>query len=98
MEKPLPQAFKLAAPDDSMAPRLRAGQIVEFETGIDPRPGDGVLVADSDNKPYIRLFVEGRQGHWEAHAVAPGYRVMERDADGLKILAVLMSVPTPRWG
>jgi len=97
MRGTLPAAFKVAAPDDSMAPRLRTGQLVEFETGREPRPGDGVLVADNEEKPYIRLYVEGRQGQWEAHALKEGYRPLESDRDGLKLLAVLVAVHA-RWG
>lgn len=56
-----------------------------------------MLVSDNEGKPYIRLYVEGRQGHWEAHAVAPGYGPMEKEADGLTLLAVLVGVHA-RWG
>lgn len=94
---PLPKAFKVAAPDDSMAPRLRTGQLVEFETGLDPRPGDGVLVSDGEGVRYIRLYRQGRHGHWEALADNPGYQPLSSERDSLTVLAVLISV-NARWG
>lgn len=90
----LPKAFKAAAPDDSMAPRLKAGQIVEFEVGLELRPGDGVLVKDSDGKTCIRRC-RRVQGEWQAYA---------EDADNHlpfligpdQLLAVLVGVHA-RW-
>lgn len=97
MTRELPQTFKVAAPDDAMAPRLRSGQRAEFERGLEPRPGDGVLVADADGAAYIRIYRQGRQGRWEAHTENSAYRTLDSELDGLKVLAVLVSVQA-RWG
>jgi transcriptional regulator with XRE-family HTH domain len=91
----LPKAFKVAAHDDSMSPRLKAGQLAEFETGLEIRPGDGVLVTDTDGEPCIRRCRKVR-GQWEAYA---------EDADNhlpfpiepSQVLAVLVGVHA-RWG
>lgn len=95
--KILPKAFKVAAPDDSMAPRLKAGQLAEFETGLEHQPGDGVLVRDSAGECYIRRCRRIRGG-WEAYAedsdVHQPISIVAGQAD---IVAVLVGVHA-RWG
>jgi transcriptional regulator with XRE-family HTH domain len=95
--KTLPKAFKVAAPDDSMSPRLRKGQLAEFETGLEYRPGDGVLVKDPRGVCYIRRCRQTRGG-WEAYAedseVFPPLPIGD---DGLDVLAVMVGVHA-RWG
>lgn len=97
--KDLPTLFSVAMNDDSMAPRVRAGDKLVFNTSIanNPRPGDGVLVKDMADEVYFRLFRSGRQGHWEAHAMNPAYAALDSERDGLRILAVLTAVEA-RWG
>jgi len=96
MNAPLPRVFKVALPDNAMAPRAPAGAMVEFTTGIDPRPGDGVLITDQAGNVYFREFRERRIGAWEAHALNPTYGPLDSMADGLKVVAVLTGVST-RW-
>jgi hypothetical protein len=93
----LPKAFKVAAPDDSMSPRLKQGQLAEFETGREYRPGDGVLVRDAAGDCHIRRCRKAHGG-WEAYAedekvhlplpIGPGHA---------EVLAVLVGVHA-RWG
>lgn len=92
---PLPKTFKVAAPDDSMAPRLKAGQFAEFEVGLEPRPGDGVLVKDTEGQPCIRRCRRVR-GEWEAYAEDSSNHLPFLIGPG-QLLAVLVSVHT-RWG
>jgi len=93
---PLPTVFKLSAPDTSMAPKVPQGTIVEFTRGLEPRPGDGVLVRDSLGHHFFRQFREKRPGHWEAHAVNEAYRPMDSKDDNLSVVAVLTAV-AGRW-
>lgn len=97
MNKDLPPRFRVAAPDDSMAPRVRAGEVLEFQTGLPARPGDGVLVQDDAGHFYFRLYRERRPGHWEAHAISDAYQALDSQRDGLRVLAVLTAV-YQRWG
>lgn len=97
MHKDLPQKFRVAAPDDSMAPRVRAGELLEFDTSLTPRPGDGVLVADDAGRCYFRTFREGRLGQWEAVAENRAFRELDSERDGLRVLAVMTAV-FQRWG
>ena len=93
--KTLPQAFKVAAQDDSMSPRLKVGQIVEFEVGLDLRPGDGVLVRDEEGEPCIRRCRRVR-GEWEAYA-EDGNNHLPFMIGPNQLLAVLVGVHA-RWG
>lgn len=91
-----PQVFKLSAPDTSMAPKVTAGTLVEFDRSLTPRPGDGVLVRDRDGHHYLRVFREKRPGHWEAYAINDAYSPLDSQADGLSVVAVLTAV-AGRW-
>lgn len=95
--KTLPKAFKVAAPDDSMSPRLKAGQLAEFETGLEHRPGDGVLVRDVSGDCYIRRCRKVR-GEWEAYAEDSTVHLpIAIIAGQAEIIAVLVGVHA-RWG
>lgn len=89
--------LRVAAPDNSMAPRVRAGELLEFQTGLPPRPGDGVLVQDDVGNFYFRLYRERTPGHWEAHATSDAYQTLDSQRDGLRVLGVLTAV-FQRWG
>lgn len=95
--KTLPEAFKVAAPDDSMSPRVKMGQLVEFETGLDHRAGDGILVRDAEGELCIRRCRKVR-GEWEAYAedsvVHPAFAIGPGQGE---ILAILVGVHA-RWG
>jgi transcriptional regulator with XRE-family HTH domain len=95
MKAKLPEAFKVAAPDDSMAPRLKAGQIAEFEVGLELRPGDGVLVRDAEGEPCIRRC-RRVQGEWQAYA-EDGDNHLPFMIGPDQLLAVLVGVHA-RWG
>lgn len=92
----LPPVFKVAAPDDALLPTLRAGQHVELTTGITPRPGDGILVADANGNWYLRLYRERRRGEWIAHATNEAFEPLESIRDGLVVLAVVTATEG-RW-
>lgn len=93
----LPPLFRVAAPDDAMAPRVRAGQLVEFDRDAAPRPGDGVLVIDADGRPYFRVYRLRRPGHWEAQALNDAYSPLDSQRDQLQVAGVLTAV-FARWG
>lgn len=92
----LPDVFKLAAPDTSMAPKVPQGTMVELTRSLAPRPGDGVLVRDRDGHHYLRVYREKRPGHWEAYAINDAYSPLDSQADGLSVVAVLTAV-AGRW-
>lgn len=96
MEPTKPSRFKVEMPDDSMAPRLRAGHIVRIDTTIEPRPGDAVLVRDGEGRHYVRLYRERRPGLWEAAPINEAYQPLESDRDALAVLGVLTGVDG-RW-
>lgn len=97
MTKELPRKFRVAAPDDSMAPRVRTGELLEFDTSLQPRAGDGVLVRDDAGHHFFRIYRERRPGHWEAAALNPAFQALDSERDGLHVLAVLTAV-FQRWG
>lgn len=97
MEGELPAVFEVAVPDEAMAPRVRSGQIVKFDTRETPRPGDGVLVVDNNGEWFFRLYRQGRRGAWEAAAENAAYETLQAERDGLKVVAVLVGVQA-RWG
>jgi Peptidase S24-like len=98
LKNDLPATFSAALPDDAMAPRARRGDVVRFQRGLDPRPGDGVLVQDSAGRWYFRLYRERKPGEWEAHPINDAYQPLDAARDGLQLLAVLVGIEAQRWG
>jgi DNA-binding XRE family transcriptional regulator len=92
----LPPVFKVAAPDDALAPTLRAGQHVEITRDIQPRPGDGVLVRDRSGEHYLRVYRERRKGEWSAAAQSPAFEPLESARDGLTVVGVVTAT-AGRW-
>ncbi len=95
----LPSKFQVSAPDDAMAPRVRAGTNVEFDTTLTPRDGDGVLVRRSDDEFYFRLYRDTFDGCFEAVALNPHYRHSCFDSKyepELQVVAVMTGIYV-RW-
>lgn len=85
----LPSRFKLAVPDDALAPTTPKGVILIFSTELRPAVGTGVLVQDETGRRYIRMFAEGPGGTWIAAARAEGYLSLDSRQHQLRILAVV---------
>lgn len=98
VEQDLPDVFSVTIEDDSMAPRVRRGDVVRFSRDVSPRPGDGVLVRDAGGRWYFRVYSERRPGEWEACALNSAYQPLDAARDGLLILAVLTGIEEQRWG
>lgn len=92
----LPTLFEVEIPDDAMFPRVKAGQVVTFDSRETAKPGDGVLIADRDGQWHFRRYRQGRGTNWEASAENEAYATMESERDGLTVLAVLVGVKA-RW-
>lgn len=95
----LPRTFRICIEDSSMAPRVKPGAWVHFnsrEAGT-VRPGDGVLVRDRTGRVHFRVYRAGRPGEFEAHAESEHFKPLESLRDGLAVLAVLTAVEE-RWG
>jgi len=98
MSTELPAIFCVAIPDDSMAPRVRRGDVVRFSRSELARPGDGVLVSDRAGAWFFRIYRERRPGEWEAHPLNAAYQPLDAQHDGLRVLAVLVGIESQRWG
>lgn len=98
MEHELPDVFSVTIEDDSMAPRVRRGDVVRFSRDVAPRPGDGVLVRDTAGRWFFRIYRERRPGEWEAHPLNDAYQPLDAARDSLQILAVLTGIEEQRWG
>ncbi len=90
----LPDLFWLDLPDDSMAPRARAGKRMGFSRGEPVKGGAGILVRDRAGVLYFRRYVAAAGGQWIARAENPDYADMHSERDGLQLVAVLIA----EWG
>jgi len=93
----LPATFRVAIPDDSMHPRVRRGDVLEFDTRETPRTGDGVLVRDAGGTLFFRIYRQAKPGAWEAHPIHPDYLPLQSDRDGLTVVGVMVGAPRHRW-
>jgi hypothetical protein len=98
MRADLPVVFSVVVPDDSMAPRVRLGDVIRLDRSQEARPGDGVLIVDRDGRWYFRLYSVRRPGDWEAHPINPAYQPLHGTNDGLTVIAVLTGIEQQRWG
>jgi hypothetical protein len=97
MTAKLPPVFKIELTDNSMAPRAPKGAHVEFTRGLEPKPGDGVLVKDRTGHFFFREYKSPRAGVWSAHASNPAYDPpLDPATHGLEVVAVLTGMST-RW-
>ena len=94
----LPAVFRVAMPDDSMAPRVRRGDVVRFSCDAQARPGDGVLVSDAQVQLFFRVYRQAKPGAWEAQPLNDAYTALQSDRDGLRVVAVLVGIDQQRWG
>lgn len=83
--------FCVIAPDDSMHPVVTEGLKVEFEREIEPRNRDVVLVEDKSGDWYIRTYLKAPGGSFRAKPENTDFLPpMEREADGLNIIGVMI--------
>lgn len=83
----LPPRFKLAVPDDALAPDTPRGTVFIFSTELRPQVGDGVLVEDGTGRRYLRMYAEAPGGGWQAKARQAAYITLDSVADKLVVLA-----------
>lgn len=88
----LEQEFQTEMPDASMEPEIRKGATIIFVTGVDPVPGDFVLVADGQGHAYLREYRATRPGQWQAHAYNTAFLPLDSERDQLRVLAVFDGV------
>ena len=92
----LPEEFRVAAPDDALAPRLTAGQVATLRRGLDARRGDAVLVLDAAGGYHLRVYRPTVGDRWQAAALDADFPPLDSERDGLRVLAVLTGVEA-RW-
>lgn len=90
---PLPPRFRMAAPDDAMAPLTPKGTVLIFSTDAEPAFGHGVLVEDATGMRYLRRYAQGPGGRWIAEARNSAYLALD-SASGLRVLAVVIGRET----
>lgn len=88
LKDPLPELFAVRIQDDAMAPLLRIGHTARFDSRLQARPGDLVLVRDSHDQLFVRSYVQRRPGMWLAVAANSAYHALESADDQLVVLAV----------
>lgn len=93
---PLPEVFRTTVPDAALSPRVLPGTTVVLTRSLSPKPGDGVLVRDAEGHHYLRVYREGRIGHWEAHAINEAFRPLDSVVDQLSVVAVVTATDG-RW-
>lgn len=87
---PLPESFVVQIRDDAMAPEFPIGCECLFSTAAgQPKPRDGVLVADDAGNVYFREYQVGPGGRWQAASLNSGYLPMTPEAHRISVIAVL---------
>jgi transcriptional regulator with XRE-family HTH domain len=84
-----PATFRVAAPDDALAPRIPRGTELIMDSGAHPVPNQVILVRDGAGQLHLRRYGQGHGGAWRALAPNDAYLTLESARDGLQLLAVL---------
>lgn len=92
----LPAVFWLTVQDDAMAPRVHAGRRVCFDRRLQPRAGDGILLADGSGAYAFRLYKQVSNERWIAAAVNPAFADRDSSNEPLRVIAVLVA-EEGRW-
>ena len=85
----LSQPFQLVVTDDALGPVIYPGCIARFKPNGTPRPGWPVLVRDRTGTHYLRDYVAGPLGRWQAVARTHGFAPLDSEVDGLTVVAVM---------
>lgn len=88
----LKEQFSVEAPDDSMAPVIKRGAILDFDRTLEPRTDDAVLLKDGDGVWHVRTYQAGPRGRWVAKAENGAFLPMDSERDELEVIAVLTAV------
>lgn len=83
-----PRVKALVVFDDSMAPTMRPGDMVQLDPDLQPQAGDKVLVQDSAGTYHLREYRLRSGGAFEAAAHNPAHATLHSEADGLRVVAV----------
>jgi hypothetical protein len=94
--KTLPALFWITINDDAMAPRVRAGNRVCFDSRQTPRAGDGVLLVDEAGTFQFRMYRAASADRWIASALNPAFAERDSAKDPIRVVAVLVA-EEGRW-
>jgi hypothetical protein len=89
-EDALPSRFELQVLDDSLVGFIEQGEWAICSRTSKPRVGKGVLVADGQNRPYLRKLEQGLPHEQFAVATKPGFRAMPIGPGGVRIIAAVL--------
>lgn len=60
--------------DDAIAPELPRGTLTLWDAGLEPEPGDFVLIRTvEDKRPHVRVYTEALGGSWEGRPLHDSY-------------------------
>jgi hypothetical protein len=86
--EPLPELFRVAVPDDALAPKIQRGAELVLATGTVPRPSQVILVRErATGKLHLRRYAQGTGDNWQARAPNVDYPTF--DSTQLELLATL---------
>lgn len=92
MNPKLPQRFVVEMIDESMAPDIRRGDLLEIDVELRPDPGDAVLVENAVGFWFVRTYQEVRPGQWRGVASHRAYADFDLDDPEHKVVGVVVQV------
>jgi Peptidase S24-like len=92
----MPDLFRYALPDDSMAPDYPRGVQLILSKSRAVRPGLPVLVKTASGELHARRYTQGRgAGQWTATPANAAYMTLDSQEDGLEVVGVYRGVFDP---
>lgn len=88
--KELPTLFRVAVPDDALAPKIPRGAELIMAAGGTPRPSQVVLVREgASGALHLRRYAQGAGENWQARAPNVDYPTFDAAEHSLQLLATL---------
>lgn len=90
-----PAAYAVRCRGDSMAPRIRHGEIVVIEPHTNWSPGDEVLVKHTDGRVMVKTFLYRRDGRVHLGSVNDAHPTIAVDESEIEAIHLVAAIVKP---
>lgn len=87
-----PNAYALLCVGDSMEPRIRSGEFVVAEPGREAKPGDEVVVQDTDGRSMVKRLLYTRDGVVHLQSINAAHSIIKVPAEKVRGIHPVLAI------